>query len=192
MLKKGALFIITLLAINSYVSAFDIVSRFHVLKIGASSIYNVSENKSTNAYDIDLFRVYFYDRNSSFGLDLIGASATFLNHSNNYNYSSFFNVDFYYSPINICNNLFLNLYLTGGPSGIKYTVNSDKYKENDQWFDDVLFNLSLGVRLRLLDFDKRAQPNFDLFCEYNFLKKEFKVSINASIFSIIFFNIYDI
>ncbi|MCL2294276.1 MAG: hypothetical protein FWC36_05370, partial [Spirochaetes bacterium] len=160
----------------------DLVMRFSLGNFGISHIHSTSKNRSTLSYDFDLFKVYIYDTRTRFGLDLIGMSGNILDNREDYNYASFFNFDFHYSLVSINNMFFAQVYFAGGPSGIKYTINSDKHREDsNQMFDFPIFNATLGVRLRFLHFARWDLPNFDLYFEYNVLKEGFKVGFNASL-----------
>ena len=173
--KTKIFIVIMIVLINYNISAFDAVGKLIFGNFGISYIYNSIGNKGTSAYDIDLFKFYFYDRDSRLGLDVIPVSINLLNKWEDINYASFFNFDIHYCPLIIGKILYTNLYFTGGPSGIKYTANSNSYGNNNLWFDIPLFNASLGARLRAINFDKWDSPNLDIYCEYNVMKEDFKI-----------------
>jgi hypothetical protein len=168
---------------TNYILALDLRTIVYEGNFGISYIHNSSKNESTSAFDIDLVKCYFFDRDSRFGLDLIPLSINLLNDWEDINYASLFNIDFHYSPIIFGNMFFINLYIAGGPSGIKYTIDSNNYQDNGLFFDKVLFNTSLGIRLRLLNFDGWSYPNFDLYSEYNFIKNDFKFGFYTRFFT---------
>ena len=185
-MRKETLLLLIMVFPANYIFAFnpDIEIKFLEGNFGMSYVHHIPENKNTISYDIDIIKIYTYDKNIKFGLDLIPLSINLLDNWKDINYSSFLNIDFHYSPFSFVDIFYIQLYFAGGPGGITYTIHSDKYyEENKQIFDVPLFNASLGIRFRLIHFTRWDYPNFDLYCEYNILKEDFKTGFYARFFT---------
>ena len=173
-MRKKIIFAVIIFFLGNKISAFDISTTFHFINCGVNLVYYFHENEGSNVLEFTLGKVYFYDRDSRFGLDLSCISFNHLLNLEDIMYYRFLNLDFNYSPLGLVDTFYFQVYISGGPSTIIYTTDSD-----EQISDTISFDVSSGVRLRLINYNKLLSPNIDLFCEYNFIKNNIKVGFST-------------
>ena len=184
---KMLFFIIFLLFFGRNIFAFDLAISFHFVTHGKNYTHSFEGIENPSTFDIGLLKSYFYDRDSKFGLDILGLSWSFIYNQDEFSYISLFNLDVNYSLFSLYNMHYLQVYVGGGPGGKKYTINSEKSKGNNFMYDEPLFNASLGLRYRIIEYETFFRPNFDIYAEYNFIKNEIKVGFNTRLATPIIF-----